>query len=103
MAVDQAGAVMVNKYAAEDHIVRDLWEWYSREIRRLGQSTLGSLPWTYDFFANGEPITPPMRLLYRSRKDLQQYFPDPFDTDRKDGGFYAWFLKNAASEHKVAA
>lgn len=98
-----AGPVMVNKYAAEEHIVRDLWEWYSREIQRLGQSTLGSLPWAYDFFANGERITPPMRRLYRSRNDLQRHFPDPFDTDRKDGGFYAWCMKNMSSQDKRTA
>jgi hypothetical protein len=90
-----AGATMARKYAPEDHIVHDLWEWYERQLDRYGQDAFGGIPWTYGTFDDGTPITPEMRRLYRHRSDLQEHFVDPFDTQRADGGFLAWWR----SEH----
>ncbi len=98
-----AGATMTARYANDESLVHDLWEWYGRQLQRLGQATLGSLPWAYDFFSNGKPITAPMRKLYRVREDLQSHFRDPFDADRSDGGYAAWYLRHAAREKARAA
>ncbi len=75
-----------------DMPVREIWDWYDRQLSENEQSSLGRLEWFYDRFDNGEKITNEMRLVYRNQPDLRQEFDNPFDTNRSDGGFYGWWL-----------
>jgi hypothetical protein len=93
-----AGATMARKYAPDEHIVHEMWAWYIRQLEVHGQEAFGAIPWTYDAFDNGVPITPRMRRLYRHRRDLQEHFTDPFDTRRADGGFLAWWRTEHAGQ-----
>lgn len=74
----------------ETNAVYDLLDWYTREVDHAGQQELSKIEWPYNRFSNGKLITQPMRLLYRSRPDLQAAYPDPFDTSREDS-FLAWW------------
>ena len=86
-----AGIATVMKYTNEDHILRELWNFYRNRLDFYSHGRYNNLKWKYDFFLNGEPVAQPMRELYRNRKDLQEYFTNPFDTSRPDGGYCAWY------------
>lgn len=87
-----AGTIMTEKYTDENSVVHDIWRWYGEALEVEGQEQLGRLKWKYSNFENGEKIEVPMRMLYRHRKDLQKYFPDPFATFGKGSGFLGWYL-----------
>ena len=52
--------------------------------------TVPSGYWYFNNFDNGQPIPKPVRELYRWRRDLQQAFPNPFQT--AGDSFYAWLV-----------
>jgi hypothetical protein len=82
-------------------VVREIWEWYSRELTENGQTELGNLNWYYGRFDNGEPITDEMRTIYRERQDLQKAFPNPFSSMNSAGGFHDWWVNQYNSESLV--
>lgn len=88
-----AGSRMVDETSTDrgNDLVREIWDWYDRQLIAHGQNELGKLEWSYDYFDNGEKITDEMRKIYRSRPDLQQAFPNPFLTRCDNGGFYHWW------------
>lgn len=86
-----AGLAAAMKYTHEDNIIREIWNYYTDRLNFYSHKNYNSLRWKYDFFTNGEQITQPMRELYRNRKDLQDNFLNPFDTNRPDGGYLAWY------------
>jgi hypothetical protein len=88
-----AQEIMLKKYAARDSVLFDLRRWYIAECERLGQAELGKRPCRYHAFDNGEPITKAHRILYRTRLDLQQAFPHPFQT--AGDSYYQWYRLNA--------
>lgn len=53
---------------------------YEDAIARHGQKELEKWRFGFDFFDNGSLITAEMRKLYRRSRDLQNVFPDPFET-----------------------
>lgn len=71
--------------------VSELWTIYEENLRAFGHAKLGKLPWKYACFSNGENITDNMRLLYRSRPDLQQAFPNPFDLSNPTWNYLVWY------------
>jgi GT2 family glycosyltransferase len=77
-----------------------LRDWYARELDKEGQQKLGSLASIYANYFNGQPIDPKHRRLYRSRADLQQRFPRPFDTDN-EYALYDW-MKSACAPPPAA-
>ena len=93
-----AGLTMTGKYTSSSSLVHDIWKWYGNELKNNGQDQVGNLEWKYNFFENGERVKNAMRFLYRHRKDLQLYFPDPFDTSIKNAGFYGWYLNNSQNK-----
>ncbi len=92
-----AGTVMTQKYSGGNHIPREIWAWYGRQIERNGQGEVGKVKWHFNFFENGEKIPQSARLLYRHREDLQEAFPNPF-TVGKNGGYYGWFKEKGAKD-----
>ena len=91
------GSVMTHKYSNGNHIPREIWAWYGRQLERHGQEEMGKVEWHFDFFENGKKIPQSARLLYRHREDLQKAFPNPFIVG-KDGGYYNWFKANGARD-----
>ena len=55
---------------------------YEEAIADQGQKLLEAVPPAYDFFDNGEKIPAEARKIYRLNEDLQQAFPDPYETQR---------------------
>ena len=100
-----AGPQVIDRLTKDGNnpIVKEIWDWYSRELQKMGQSELGGLSCAFDYFDNGEKIKPEMRLIYRTREDLLNYYPDPFDTSRNDGGLFRWMIVQAPQEVKVIA
>jgi hypothetical protein len=90
----------INKYAPQMRGVHELQDWYLAECDRMGQRELGSMPWRYSCFDNGQPITWLHRERYRERPDLQQAFPNPFSTADIDCSYCHWFEANDESRQK---
>jgi FkbM family methyltransferase len=96
-----AQEAMLNKYGSQMPAVHRLRRWYIDQTERPGDEWLKRLPWAYGFYRNGEPISAEQRRLYRQRVDLQQAFPDPFDTSNPHYNYLAWF-KAEVSSHRPA-
>lgn len=90
-----AQEIMLKKYADRDSVLFDLRRWYVGECQLMGQDQLGNRPCRYHAFNNGEPITKAHRIIYRSRLDLRQAFPDPFQVG--ENSYYHWYRLNTAS------
>jgi hypothetical protein len=89
--------IMANKYAGENKTVMDLVNWYEQQLNHDTQGK--DMRWAYDYFENGEPITADHRILYLNRKDLQEHYPNPFETKVKES-YYSWYRSNGESEVK---
>lgn len=74
-------------------VVKELWDWYNFKLNVNGHAELVKHPCSYDYFENGKKILKEMRLLYRSRPDLQLKFTDPFTTSSRDC-YYNWYIEN---------
>ena len=95
-----AQEVMLNVYGNNNKTLKILRNWYIDECNKKGQKLYGNNSCFFNFFENGEPITKEHRQLYRQRKDLQNFFPDPFITKDINNSYYHWFLKNNLQEKK---
>lgn len=71
------------KFAPSDPLVAELEFDYERLIDQQGQSKLASVRPYYDHYTDGKLIEKEDRVLYRTRKDLQDKFPNPFDVSRE--------------------
>lgn len=86
--------IMLNKYGGKSPVLKKLRNWYIEECDKVEQKKLGSTPCCYGFFDNGETVTSEQRLLYRSRQDLINHFPDPYSVTDINKSYYAWYLEN---------
>ena len=83
------GLGMLKKYASNQSISLEIWNTYKNDLLHEGQGDSHYDNWLYGHFENSEKITPSMRELYRSRLDLQKYFPDPYSNN--EPCFYNWW------------
>lgn len=89
-----AQLTMLDRYGKESPVLFDLRDWYLAECEKYGQSLLGNRPSKWANYNNGETITKQQRVLYRTRKDLQVAFPDPYATSDLSKSYYHWFAAN---------
>ncbi len=89
-----AQEIMLNKYIGDSYILRELRDWYIKECKKMGQDELAKYPCVYNTYDNGELISNHERILYRSRLDLQQAFPNPFSTTDVDKSYHDWYRVN---------
>jgi hypothetical protein len=82
------GDVMTERYAGDNLAVYELLAWYRREVAANVLLELDARPWAFGSFADGMPITPAARELWRHRQDLRAAFPDPFAAG--DATLQAW-------------
>jgi hypothetical protein len=76
--IGAAGDIMTDRYARDNIEVYELWNWYKR---RLKANELPGIPkrwWYYNNFNSGKAISRKIRLFYRSREDLMNFFDNPF-------------------------
>ncbi|RNE92206.1 glycosyl transferase [Marichromatium sp. AB31] len=89
-----AQEAMLKRYGKSSPVLFKLRDWYIEECRKNGQDALGKLPCKFACYSNGETITKLQRIVYRNRQDLQDAFPDPFDTSDLHQSYYDWFRVN---------
>jgi hypothetical protein len=99
-----AHKIMATKYGGANRAVMEIVGWYEREARRSRNQPVAKAGWAFAKFDNGEPITKIHRLVYRSRRDLQIAYPNPFVTDQLQvngiaRSYYEWFSWRAAEEY----
>lgn len=82
-----AHRIMAAKNAGNNQAVRQLVNWYAKQIEELAGEPLAKVPWAYGSYTDGTPISRVQRLVYRERTDLQGVFPDPFDATT----YLAWW------------
>lgn len=74
-----ANEAMIQKYVPDLHDpVYRLRDDYVAELESFGQDRLGTLPWTYANFSNGEPILDRSRVKFRTDPGMVQRIPKPF-------------------------
>lgn len=76
-----AGNFMTRRYSAQNELVDEIWSWYAREIKKMSQDKMGTLPCYYNFYSNGKEITREERKIYRDMVVLQAAYPNPFELD----------------------
>ena len=86
-----AQETMLAKYGAAMPALFELRSWYLAECERMGQREFSMLPWAYCCYDNGELIADAERLLYRTRPDLQEAFPNPYSTADKSHSYLDWY------------
>jgi hypothetical protein len=79
------------RYVDEEHVLHELWNWYTDSLKENGQEEIGKSRWKYSFFSSGNKITPAMNKLYRNRLDLQNAFSNPFFNDGTLNCFENWY------------
>lgn len=94
------GMGMLMKYASNQTIAHELWDAYGKDLLAEGQGDARYKGWIYGQFENGESIPAEARLLYRSRPDLQNAFPDPYSV--MDPCFLSWWKAEIAHANPTA-
>lgn len=91
---DAPGRAMLDRHGSSA-AVYELWDWYGEQVAAAGQAELGAAPWAYGMFADGTPISKPMRVAYRETAELRARYRDPFDVAVADN-FLRWWDTGAA-------
>jgi lipopolysaccharide biosynthesis glycosyltransferase len=93
-----AGDAMTARYGEGNQIVKEIWNWYGHKLEDYNQDRLGKINSFYNYYDNGQDVTTAARRIYRDRKDLQEAFPNPYQTEgitgKFAGGFYTWLRNN---------
>jgi hypothetical protein len=92
-----AQLIMLNKYGSHMPVLYELRNWYLDKCKEYQEDFPISSEWAYDVFDDGTKITHKMRVLYRTRRDLQQAFPDPFKTG--PNSYLEWFRAERKKIH----
>ena len=87
------GDTMTERYAGANTEVFEVWQWYKRTLVQTAVPGIPPRYWSFGQFSNGQPIPKVARVFYRSRKDLMDYFDDPFDVD--GNSLYQWMQREA--------
>lgn len=90
-----AHLIMACKNGGNNPALHELVSWYSDQIRPLINDPLTHRSWAFGCFDSGSAILKEQRLVYRSRRDLQQTYPDPFAAN----GFEDWWRSQARKEY----
>ena len=79
---------MIQRYAKDNLAVYELWSWYKRMVDRHAEADIPEGWWHYGTFDNEVAIPKHVRQIYRERRDVQEEFPNPYET--KDHSYYSW-------------
>lgn len=89
-----AGFGMLERYASDQSIAKQLWETYGKELQANGQGEPQYNGWSFGHFENGQVIPLKARRLYQQRADLQATFPEPYSTT--EPCFQSWWNAEVA-------
>ncbi|BAQ65877.1 hypothetical protein [Geminocystis sp. NIES-3709] len=93
--------IMPQKYDLINPSIESLLKWYEDECATMGEKEFSKISCFYDYFDNGELIKKEERLLYRERIDLQQNYPNPFDTKNSEDCYYNWYRNYENEKQKI--
>jgi hypothetical protein len=93
--INTAGDIMIEKNAADNTEVMEIWRWYKRTLAKNTYSHLPKGYWYYSQFDNGALIPKEARVFYRRRPDLMRFFSDPFATD--GNSYFNWLKRENRS------
>jgi hypothetical protein len=79
---------MTKRYAGRNYPVYEIWSWYKRQVTAATDAAIPARWWAYQTFTDGTPIEKAQRVIYRQRSDLQESFPNPFQSG--EGSFQQW-------------
>ncbi|GMK41693.1 hypothetical protein PCCS19_47500 [Paenibacillus sp. CCS19] len=84
---DQEKEASQPEYASKRPVLAALIKQYVERLDALGWDRTYSMPWSYQFFASGEPIQDSTRMLYRNNLFLEQEYPNPYELSNE---FFEW-------------
>lgn len=71
---------VIKKYVHdENNPIYSIRHQYIAELEKMGQETIGKLPWSYDYFNTDEKINIQSRIIYRNNQELQEAYDMPFE------------------------
>jgi glycosyltransferase involved in cell wall biosynthesis len=78
-----------DRYVLHDFpCLAELFDDYETELLAAGEVEVANWPYAFDSFANGVPIPPLVREIYRLMGRRREDFGDPFAVEA--GGYYEW-------------
>jgi hypothetical protein len=83
------GLGMLQRYAGKQGCAKTLWQEYGEDLAAMGHGQSLYRDWSLGYFSDGTKIPDQSRRAYRSRKDLQKAFVNPYLVE--DGGFKGWW------------
>jgi hypothetical protein len=93
--INTAGDLMIEKNAAYNTEVMEIWNWYKRT---LAANSIAAMPkgyWHYGTFSNGVIIPKNARVFFRRRADLMKFFEDPFSIE--GNSYFDWIRRKEPS------
>ena len=84
------GDTMTKKYAKNNLLVHEIWNWYKKKIERATDESIPMNYWFYGKFSSNNDIPKESRILYRLRTDVQIAFQHPFIRE-DDSSFEDWY------------
>ena len=94
------GAMMTERYAGGNLLIHEIWAWYRRSVQAATPVDLEPGWWHYGRFDNADAIPAEARLLYRTRADLRETFPNPFAVG--PGTYHEWLRTQGALDLEPA-
>jgi hypothetical protein len=92
---------MVLKYCPDkNNPVYALREQYLELLKEHGQNEIGDMPWSFDFYSNGNRIKKEHRETYRSNREFQLRITNPFETERMNK-FNSCLMNKRAPAYKA--
>jgi len=89
---------MAHKNAPGNKAMADLIGWYKGAVESDRDHRAEHSAWAFGRYADGEPIQPCHRVIFRKRKDLQGAFADPF-AGADAGGYLHWLKTQGVIEY----
>jgi hypothetical protein len=86
-----ASEAVMDRNGHGDIALYELIAWHRRQTARAQRLDATGRGWSFAAFADGTPITPAIRRLWRERADLYATFEDPFATG--PGTLQAWIAR----------
>jgi hypothetical protein len=93
-------SIMPEKYNVINSVTASLIEWYQQQCEEMGQQECQDKPCFYTFFDNGELITYEQRIQYRHDVQLQDLFPNPFDTSNLQKSYFHYCQQQQLDRQK---
>lgn len=92
--------IMQEKYKVVNSVTVSLLEWYQQQCEQMGQVEFMTQPCFYDFFDNGVSISYQLRIRYRHDQQLQNIFPQPFETSDLEKSILHWYHLDELNKHE---